>query len=157
MGKEGTGGLFSQGGGGKPFWGVGGGAAGCKIAPQACTCHANPLGTIVPVPTRGLAAPGGPGQDAGAVLPEGVHLVPERTPKSGPRKAAPAPSLLTPLFGFLAPVPFGEGTCFDLPIFPPFTCGSGAWRAVSARSQLVGSKRGRAASRGLSATQTLNF
>lgn len=119
MGKEGTGGLFSQGGGGKPFWGVGGGAAGCKIAPQACTCHANPPGTIVPVPTRGLAAPGGLGQDAGAVLPEGVCLVPKGTPKSGPRKAAPAPSLLTPLFGFLAPVPFGEGTCFDLPIFPP--------------------------------------
>lgn len=106
-------------GGGKPFWGVGGWAAGCKIAPQACTCHANPPGTIVPVPTRGLAAPGGPGQDAGAALPKGVRLVPEGTPKAGPCGAAPVPSLPTPLFGSLAPAPFGEGTCFDLPIFPP--------------------------------------
>lgn len=111
--------FFHKGGEANPF---GGWAAGLRVAKSL----RSPAPAMQirreqssPSPMRGLAAPGGPGQDAGAALPEGVHLVPKRTPKSGPRKAAPAPSLLTPLFGFLAPVPFGEGTCFDLPIFPP--------------------------------------
>lgn len=119
MGKEGTGGLFSQGGEANPF---GGWAAGLRVAKSLR--RPAPAMQIrreqsSPSPTRGLAALGGPGQDAGAALPKGVRLVPEGTPKAGPCGAAPVPSLPTPLFGSLAPAPFGEGTCFDLPIFPP--------------------------------------
>lgn len=77
MGKEGTGGLFSHGEGGEPSWW--GGAQDCKIALQACTCHANLPGTIGP--RRGLGW-GEPGKDAGTALMGGplLALIPEQTP-----------------------------------------------------------------------------
>lgn len=124
-------------GGGKPFWGVGGGAAGCKIAPQACTCHANPPGTIVPVPDEGLGRPGGAGAGCRGSAAQGGPPRPQRPDPVGQPLSHPSPHR------FLGPWPrrpLGRGRALTSPYSPPFTCGSGAWRAVSARSQLVGSR-----------------
>lgn len=63
--------FFTRGAGGgeaNPLGGGPGGARDGKIAPQACTCHANLPGTIGP--RRGARLPGGAGNDAGAALPE---------------------------------------------------------------------------------------
>lgn len=107
-------------GGGKPFWGVGGGAAGCKIAPQACTCHANPPGTIIPVPDEGLGRPrGGRGRMPGQCCPRGSTLSP-KGPQSLDPAGQPLPRPSSHRFlGSWPQYPLGRGRALTSPYSPP--------------------------------------